>query len=81
MALLTRAKVVVLDWMMPDGGGAAAARLIRVRSPDTAIVVVTSSTKRDAMSEMRRAGAFDVLVKGGSADALARTIHLASRLA
>jgi two-component system response regulator DevR len=63
--------------MMPDGGGAEAARRILAHNPAVGIVAVTASHSRDAAREMRRAGAFGVLAKGGSAHELARTIHQA----
>jgi DNA-binding NarL/FixJ family response regulator len=75
VATVNRAEAVVLDWMMPDGGGAEAARRILAHNRGVGIVAVTASDSRDAADEMRRAGAFDVLAKGGSAHELARTIH------
>jgi CheY-like chemotaxis protein len=78
VALLTQAEAVVLDWMMPDGGGAEAARRILTRRPDTAIVALTASRSKEAAREMEDAGAFGVLAKGGSARELAQTIHRAT---
>lgn len=75
VATVNRAEAVVLDWMMPDGGGAEAARRILALKPGMGIVAVTAFDSRDALSEMRLAGAFGVLTKGGSAHELARTIH------
>jgi DNA-binding NarL/FixJ family response regulator len=40
--------VAVLDWMMPGGGGPAAAREILLRSPDTKIVALTASDGQEA---------------------------------
>lgn len=72
-----RAEAIVLDWMMPDGGGAEAARRILRRNPAMRIVALTASHSDDAAHEMLRAGAFSVLHKGGSAQQLERTIHRA----
>jgi DNA-binding NarL/FixJ family response regulator len=72
-----RAEAIVLDWMMPDGGGAEAARRILMRDPAIRIVALTASHSDDAMHEMLRAGAFSVLHKGGTAQQLERTIHRA----
>jgi DNA-binding NarL/FixJ family response regulator len=72
-----RPEVVVLDWMMPRGGGPEAARRILARNADTRIVGLTSSDSPEASLEMLRAGAICFLVKGGSGDELARTIHQA----
>jgi CheY-like chemotaxis protein len=70
-----RAEAIVLDWMMPDGGGAEAARRILTRDPAIRIVALTASSSDDAAREMLRAGAFSVLHKGGTARQLERTIH------
>ncbi len=75
IATVGRAEAVVLDWMMPDGGGAEAARRIRTRNPDMGIVALTASRSPEAAREMERAGAFGVLTKGGSVEELRRTIH------
>ena len=75
IASVGRAEAVVLDWMMPDGGGAEAARRIRTRNPDMGIVALTASRSREAARDMERAGAFGVLAKGGSVEELRRTIH------
>lgn len=77
VAALKGADVVVLDWLMPDGGGAEAARRILARSPDTGIVALTSSSSCAAVAEMRRAGAFRLVRKGGSTEDLARTVRAA----
>jgi DNA-binding NarL/FixJ family response regulator len=77
IASVRRAEAVVLDWMMPDGGGAEAARRILAQSPGVGIVAITASGSGAAAREMRRAGAFGVLAKGGSAHELALTIHQA----
>jgi DNA-binding NarL/FixJ family response regulator len=79
IAVLERPDVIVLDWMMPGGGGPEAARRILGQRPDTRIVALTSSDNHEASLEMTRAGARWFLVKGCSPDRLARTIHQASR--
>jgi DNA-binding NarL/FixJ family response regulator len=72
--------VAVLDWVMPGGGGPAAAREILLQSPDTKIVALTSSDSLEAEMDMLRAGARSVLVKGISPDELVRTIRTAMDL-
>jgi len=67
--------VVILDWMMPKGGGPAAARAITAQRPETALVALTSSDTQEASVDMLRAGAKSLLVKGGSKEELVRTIH------
>ena len=55
--------VAVLDWVMPGGGGEAAAREILRRSPDTKIVALTTpETRRPRRGQVR-----GVLAKGSPA--------------
>jgi DNA-binding NarL/FixJ family response regulator len=72
--------VAVLDWVMPDGGGPAAAREILLRSPETKIVALTASDSMEAEVDMLRAGARSVLVKGCSPEELLRTVRAAVTL-
>ena len=72
-----RPDVAVLDWVMPGGGGAAAAREILVRSPETRIVALTASDEHEAMSDSLRAGARQAIVKGCPPEELLRTIRAA----
>jgi CheY-like chemotaxis protein/HPt (histidine-containing phosphotransfer) domain-containing protein len=69
-----RPDVVVLDWMMPDGGGREAARRILDRRPETVIVALTASDSLEALAEMTSAGATCLVAKGGSAAQLTGTI-------
>ena len=77
VASAARAEAIVLDWMMPDGGGAEAARRILARDPTIRIIALTASQTDEAADEMIRAGAFSVLRKGGSSEQLEYTIHQA----
>jgi DNA-binding NarL/FixJ family response regulator len=72
-----RPDVVVLEWMMPGGGGPQAAIQIGLKAPDTRIVGLTSSTTPAASMAMMRAGARSFLIKGGSGPELVRAIHQA----
>lgn len=72
--------VAVLDWVMPGGGGPAAAREIQLVSPDTRIVALTASDSQEAEMDMLRAGARSVLVKGCSPQELVQTIRTAQHL-
>ena len=69
--------VVVLDWVMPGGGGPVAAREILLRSPDTKIVVLMSPEARGAEAEMLRAGVRTFVPKGSPPEELLRTIRAA----
>jgi len=77
LAALERPDVVVLDWMMPGGGGPEAARRILYQRPDTRIIALTSSSGPEARGEMVSAGASRVLTKGHSAHELDRIIRQA----
>lgn len=72
--------VAVLDWVMPGGGGPAAAREIQNRNPDTKIVALTASDSQEAELDMLRAGAQSFLVKGCTPEELVRTIRTAREL-
>jgi CheY-like chemotaxis protein len=74
LAAAQRPDVVVLDWLMPGGGGAEAARRILDHRRQTLIVGLTSSDSREALSEMTTAGAACLIAKGGSAEQLTQTI-------
>ena len=69
-----RPDVVLLDWMMPGGGGVVAARRIRALRPQTLIVGITSSDSLEALTEMITAGASCVVSKAASPDQLTQTI-------
>ncbi|WP_433262291.1 response regulator [Actinosynnema sp. CS-041913] len=56
--------VVVLDVRMPGGGGIHVARELRERSPTTRVVVFSAYTDPKTVTEMRRAGVTEYLVKG-----------------
>jgi DNA-binding NarL/FixJ family response regulator len=72
---VTRPHVVVLDWVMPNGGGPEAARRILSDRPGTRIVGLSSSDRPEASLDMMRAGANGFLLKGGSAEELEETIR------
>jgi DNA-binding NarL/FixJ family response regulator len=70
--------VALLDWVMPGGGGAVAAREILNRSPGTKIVALTAPGAPDAEADSLRAGARTSLVKGCPPEELLRTIRAAA---
>jgi len=70
--------VAILDVRMP-GGGAHAARQIRLRSPNTRILAFSAYSDIGAREEMRRAGVTEYLVKGlSNTDIVAAVRRLAS---
>jgi DNA-binding NarL/FixJ family response regulator len=70
-----RPDVAVIDWVMPDGGGEAAAREILLRSPDTKIVALTAPNTKTADVAMARG----VLAKGSPPAQLLSAIRAAAR--
>lgn len=56
--------VVVLDVRMPGGGGGRAAREIRLRSPNTGILALSTFADRGMFREIESAGVGEHLVKG-----------------
>jgi DNA-binding NarL/FixJ family response regulator len=75
LALEIRPDVALIDWMMPKGGGAQAARDLTACCPETALVALTSADTEEAAIDMLRAGAKSFVVKGGSQEELVRTLH------
>ena len=69
--------VVVLDWMMPRGGGPDAARAIATRNSRIGIVGLSSSDQPEAQLDMLRAGADCFVVKGGRSTQLVHAVHQA----
>jgi DNA-binding NarL/FixJ family response regulator len=80
LAELHQPDVALLDVQMPAGGGVRAAREIRERSPQTAIVALSSDQRETTVELMLRAGATTYLHKGTTGHEL--TGHLrAAKLA
>lgn len=73
-----RPDVVILDFLMPGGGGPVAARRIREESPATRVIALTASESPQTYLEMLRAGASGLLVKGTPAGRLVDLIHRAA---
>ncbi len=71
-----RPDLVLLDYHLPDGTGAEAARLIHATAPDAVIVMLTADASDDAMIAAIEAGVAGYVVKseaiGGIADAVRR---------
>lgn len=74
-----RPDVVVLDFDMPGGGGAAAAMAIREANPTTRIVALSADSSQGAQYDMSRAGAVGYLVKGAPDDEIVRVIRSSAR--
>jgi DNA-binding NarL/FixJ family response regulator len=59
-----RPELVILDVDMPGGGAVRATREIHVRSPETAIVILSGDEIRQGVVELLNAGAVTYLRKG-----------------
>jgi DNA-binding NarL/FixJ family response regulator len=80
LAVLHQPDVAIIDVRMPEGGGVRAAREIRERAPQTAIVALSSDERESTVQLMMRAGATTYLQKGTTGHEL--TGHLrAAKLA
>ncbi|HWE82056.1 MAG TPA: EAL domain-containing protein [Gaiellaceae bacterium] len=72
-----RPDVVLLDVNMPGGGGKAAAKGIRRRSPLTKLIALTGHDDRSTVFGMLQAGVLGYLVKGGPVDEIIEAIKRA----
>ena len=59
--------LVLLDYHLPDGTGAAAARLIREATPDAVLVMLSADAGDEAMLEAIEAGVSGYLLKSEAA--------------
>ncbi len=69
--------VVLMDLMMPDMDGAEATKIIRSKTPNTQILVLTSFKQEELVHKALQAGAIGYLLKNVSADELAQAIRAA----
>lgn len=77
MAALHRPDVVLMDFKMPNGGGAIATRLIRQRRPETRVVALSAYQDRATVLEMLGAGAVGYITKGSPAADISTAIRRA----
>ncbi|HEY4348956.1 MAG TPA: EAL domain-containing protein [Gaiellaceae bacterium] len=69
--------VVLLDVNMPGGGGEAAAKGIRKRSPGSKLIALTGHDDRSTVFTMLQAGVVGYLVKGGPIDEIVEAVKRA----
>lgn len=74
-----RPDVVLMDLVLPDGGGIKAIERIRARDPDVAVIVLTSFAGDDQVLPAVRAGAAGYLLKDVEPSELERAIRAAAR--
>lgn len=70
--------VAIVDVRMPGGGGARAAREIKLRCPQTKVIALSASDDRATVLEMLEAGVVGYLVKGDSIASIVESIERAS---
>jgi EAL domain-containing protein (putative c-di-GMP-specific phosphodiesterase class I)/FixJ family two-component response regulator len=75
MACTMSPEVALVDVRMPGGGGARAARELKVLSPRTKVIALSGSDDRSSVLEMLEAGSVGYLVKGGSIQTIVDTIY------
>src|SRR5919204_1012772 len=78
LAAAERPDVAVLDVRMPGGGGAAAVRGIKRKSPETRMLAFSAAEDRATVLEMLEAGVVGYLVKGSSIESIVESIDQAA---
>jgi two-component system, NarL family, response regulator LiaR len=73
----SRPDVVLMDLVMPVMDGIAAMRVLRERSPETRVIVLTSFLDEDRLLPALRTGAAGYLLKNAKPQELARAVRAA----
>lgn len=79
IAKVVHPDVVLVDWIMPDGGGPKAATDIVAASPSTRVLGVSGGDPTHASHEMMMGGAHGFLSKGASVEELVAAIRSVAR--
>ncbi|HEU5279189.1 MAG TPA: response regulator transcription factor [Gaiellaceae bacterium] len=79
LAVAQHAEVAVIDVRMPEIDGLQCARLLRVRSPETRVILVTGADEPTLEQEAKDAGAVALLTKGALHDELKEAILAAAK--
>jgi DNA-binding NarL/FixJ family response regulator len=78
LALETRPEVILMDYVLPDGNGAVAARAILDARPDCKILILSGSEHRDVLIAAVDAGCVGYLEKTVGLDKLVAAVHAAA---
>jgi DNA-binding NarL/FixJ family response regulator len=78
LAVAEHAEVAVIDVRMPEIDGLECARRLRVRSPETRVILVTGADEPRLQQEAEEAGAVALLRKGALHDQLKEAILAAA---
>jgi DNA-binding NarL/FixJ family response regulator len=74
----SKAEVAVIDVRMPEVDGLETARRLRLRSPETSVILVTGLDEPQLVDQAREAGAVALLRKGALHDQLKEAILAAA---
>jgi len=72
-------EVVLMDLLMPDIDGVEATRMIKQRSPNSQVIILTSYHEDEHIFPAIRAGALSYLLKGASLEELTTAVRKAAR--
>jgi DNA-binding NarL/FixJ family response regulator len=78
LAVAKHAEVAVIDVRMPEIDGLECARRLRLRSPETRVILVTGADEPKLQQEAEEAGAVALLRKGALHDQLKEAILAAA---
>ena len=79
LAAKVRPDVAILDWHMPEGGGARAAKVITKEQPQIRVIALTGIDPMQASHEMVYAGAHAFLAKSATADQIIEGVRRVTR--
>jgi DNA-binding NarL/FixJ family response regulator len=79
LAVAQQAEVAVIDVRMPEVDGLETARRLRMRSPETRVILVTGLDEPQLADEAKSAGAVALLKKGALHDQLKEAILAAAQ--
>jgi len=79
MTMALKPDLVIMDLMMPHGGGVAATAKIHTARPETKVMVLTTYSDSSDVRNALQAGATSALIKDAGHDILVDAIHRTAR--